>query len=77
MKTQFEIGQSVRRISPKRDYTYGRTGIIVDLGYESKRIRVKWLHEPDGSYVKTCGAKPGNGVRTWVKSENIELTFHE
>ncbi len=76
MKTQFEIGQSVRKIKPKSDYTFGRIGIIVDIGYECKRVRVKWLHEADGSYITTCGAKPGNGVRLWVSSKNIELTFH-
>lgn len=77
MKTQFEIGQLVRKISPKSDYTYGRIGVIVGIGYESKRIRVRWIHNSNGSFITTCGAKPGNGIRTWVDAKNIELTFKE
>ena len=74
MKTaNFKIGQSVKKILPKNDYTFGRIGVIVDLGWESKRIRVRWMNEANGNPTTTCNAKPGNGVRTWVAATNIEL----
>jgi hypothetical protein len=71
MKKEFIIGQKVKRIKPLSDYTCGRAGIIVDIGL--RRIRVKWIYNPDGSYITTCGAKPGNGVRTWINPDNIEI----
>lgn len=72
----FTVGQKVKRIFPKSDYTFGRTGEVVDImpmknGLQP-RIRVRWIYEADGSYVKTCNSKPGNGVRTWVSPKTIE-----
>ena len=71
MKTDFLIGQDVIKILPKNDYTSGRKGTIVDIGFRSERVRVRWMYESDGSLINTCNSKPGNGVRTWVNIRSI------
>jgi len=77
MKTELKIGQIVKRIRPKSDYTYGRTGEIVDFmpmqNGLKPRVRVRWLYESDGRFVKTCNSNPGNGVCTWVSPDCIEV----
>ena len=73
MKTDFIIGQKVKRIFPKSDYTYGRIGEVVEVPQMINRVRVRWIYEADGRYVKTCNSNPGNGVRTWVNPGCIEV----
>lgn len=67
---EFKIGQKVKRISPKNDYTYGREGEIV--GIMHPRIRVRWIYEPDGSFLTTGNVIAGNGMRTWVNHKNLK-----
>jgi hypothetical protein len=65
------IGRNVERIGSKKDYTTGRKGIILEVA--GTRVRVRWTQERDGSLITTCGAKPGNGVRTWVEMKCVAL----
>ena len=71
MATNFKIGQKVRKSKPLSDYTFGRIGEVVDNRVD--KVKVRWIYEPDGSFITTCGARPGNGVRTWVNSNNVEI----
>ena len=66
MKTQtFKVTDQVMRLGSPKNYTTGRTGIIVDIN--DPRIRVKWILESSGRRITTCNSK--NGVRTWVNKK--------
>lgn len=62
-----EIGHKVERLGSSKDYTTGRKGTIVEINGE--RCRVRWTEESTGAPITTMGAKPQNGVRTWVNQK--------
>ena len=66
-----KVSDFVERKGSTKDYTTGRQGLIVDV--DGDRFRVRWLREKDGSPITTMGAKPENGVRTWVNMRFLKI----
>lgn len=66
----FKVNDLVQRHQPG-DYTHGRMGKIIEINETTQRARVRWAIESDGSELKTCNAKSGSGVRTWVAFKRL------
>jgi len=59
-----DIGTIVMKVKPRTDYTYGRTGEVLEFRNNNTQVRVHWTHD---EYRKPLN-KP---VKTWVNILNV------